>query len=164
MPADHVDGVVEAWARERPDVDASPIQVIGRISRASRLIDQRLKTTFNALGLEAWEYDLLAALRRNGPPYELTAGEILQALMITSGAVTNRIDRLEQRGLVQRQAAAGDKRFVRVRLTAAGRALMDAALPEHLANEQAILEPLSDAERRQLAKLLRKLQHHLGES
>src|SRR4051794_25559607 len=95
---DHVDRVVDAWATERPDVDASPIQIVGRVSRLSRQIDQRLKAVFNEHGLEAWEYDLLAALRRVGPPYELTAGEILEALMITSGAVTNRIDRLEQRG------------------------------------------------------------------
>jgi DNA-binding MarR family transcriptional regulator len=156
--------VVHAWAQERPDVDASPIQVIGRVSRLSRQIDQRLKAVFNRHGLEAWEYDLLAALRRAGPPYELTAGEILAALMITSGAVTNRIDRLEQRGFVQRHQAPGDKRFVRVRLTPAGRTAMDAALADHLANESAILEPLTDRERRQLAGLLRKLQAHLGET
>lgn len=161
---DHVDRVVDAWARERPDVDASPIQVIGRVSRLSRLIDQRLKAVFNQHGLEAWEYDLLASLRRIGPPYELTAGEILEALMITSGAVTNRIDRLEQRGLVQRRQPTGDKRFVRVRLTATGRKLMDAALGDHLTNETDILEPLTDSERRQLIKLLRKLQAHLGET
>jgi DNA-binding MarR family transcriptional regulator len=161
---DHVDRVVEAWGRERPDVDASPIQIVGRVSRLSRQIDQRLKPVFNQHGLEAWEYDLLASLRRAGPPYELTAGEILEALMITSGAVTNRIDRLEQRGYVKRQVAAGDKRFVRVRLTAAGRKVMDAALPDHLANESSLLEALTAAERRQLVKLLRKLQAHLGET
>jgi DNA-binding MarR family transcriptional regulator len=162
--SDHVDRVVEAWARERPDVDATPIQIVGRISRVSRRIDQQLKAVFNQHGLEAWEYDLLASLRRAGPPYELTAGQILEALMITSGAVTNRIDRLEQRGYVQRRQGAGDKRFVRVRLTAAGRKVMDGALPDHLANEAAIVAPLSAAERRQLAKLLRKLQAHLGET
>lgn len=159
-----MDRVVEAWASERPDVDPSPIQIIGRVSRLSRQIDQRLKTVFNQHGLEAWEYDLLASLRRVGPPYELTAGAILEASMITSGAVTNRIDRLEERGYVKRQPALGDKRFVRVRLTPAGRKVMDAALVDHLANESAILEPLTDAERRQLAKLLRKLQAHLGET
>jgi DNA-binding MarR family transcriptional regulator len=161
---DHVDRVVQAWAQERPDVDARPIQVIGRVSRLSRQIDHRLKGVFNQHGLEAWEYDLLASLRRAGPPYELTAGQILEALMITSGAVTNRIDRLEQRGFVQRQPSTGDKRFVRVRLTPAGRAVMDAALPDHLANESAMLEPLTDAERRELVRMLRTLQSHLGET
>jgi DNA-binding MarR family transcriptional regulator len=164
MPSDHVDRVVEAWARERPDVDAGPIQIVGRLSRLSRQIDQRLKTVFNQHGLDAWEYDLLAALRRGGPPYELTAGEILEALMITSGAVTNRIDRLEQRGYVRRQQSTGDKRFVRVRLTPSGRKVMDAALPDHLANEADMLAALTGAERRQLVKMLRKLQDHLGES
>jgi DNA-binding MarR family transcriptional regulator len=159
-----VDRVVQAWAAERPDVDASPIQIIGRVSRLSRQIDHRLKSVFNQHGLEAWEYDLLASLRRAGPPYELTAGQILEALMITSGAVTNRIDRLEQRGYVERRQPSGDKRFVRVRLTAAGRRVMDAALPDHLANESAILAPLSDTEQRQLARLLRRLQAHLGET
>jgi DNA-binding MarR family transcriptional regulator len=161
---DHVDRVVDAWATERPDVDASPIQVIGRVSRLSRQIDQRLKTVFSEHGLEAWEYDLLASLRRVGPPYELTAGEILEASMITSGAVTNRVDRLEQRGYVKRQQATGDRRFVRVRLTRAGLKVMDAALVDHLANEASIVEPLTGVERRQLAKLLRKLQAHLGET
>lgn len=164
MQRDHVDRVVQAWAAERPDVDASPIQIIGRVSRLSRQIDHRLKSVFNQHGLEAWEYDLLASLRRAGPPYELTAGQILEELMITSGAVTNRIDRLEQRGYVERRQPPGDKRFVRVRLTAAGRKVMDAALPDHLANESAILAPLSDTERRQLARLLRRLQAHLGET
>lgn len=163
MKPDHVDHVVDQWARERPDLDASPIRIIGRISRMSRAIDHRLKTVFNAHGLEAWEYDLLAALRRSGPPYELTAGEILTALMITSGAVTNRIDRLEQRGLVRRRKAPEDKRVVRVQLTAAGRALMDQALPDHLDNEASILAPLTPTETRQLERLLRKVQAALGE-
>lgn len=159
-----MDRVVAAWARERPDVDASPIQIVGRVSRLSRLIDQQLKATFNEHGLEAWEYDLLAALRRNGPEHELTAGEILRELMITSGAVTNRIDRLERRGLVQRRADDGDKRVVRVQLTPTGHELMDALLPAHLANEEAMLRPLSPSQRRQLTSLLRTLQRHLGDA
>ncbi|MCU1387906.1 MAG: transcriptional regulator, MarR family, partial [Ilumatobacteraceae bacterium] len=117
MNRDHVDHVVEQWAVERPDVDASPIRIIGRISRLSRSIDQQLKSVFDEHGLEAWEYDLLAALRRSGPPYELNAGDLLAALMITSGAVTNRIDRLEQRGFVRRSRGVDDRRVVRVRLT-----------------------------------------------
>ena len=155
---DHVDRVVEQWAAERPDVDAAPIRIIGRVSRLSRDIDRRLKAVFNAHGLEAWEYDLLASLRRLGPPYELTAGEITTSLMITSGAVTNRLDRLEQRGYVERVKADGDQRFVRVRLTDAGRRVMDETLPDHLANEERLLSGLTPAERRQLERLLRKLQ------
>jgi DNA-binding MarR family transcriptional regulator len=155
---DHVDHVVEQWARERPDLDASPIRIIGRISRLSRGIDRQLKIVFDEHGLEAWEYDLLAALRRAGTPFELNAGDLLAALMITSGAVTNRLDRLEQRGLVRRTKVAEDRRVVRVRLTAAGRKAIDAALPDHLANEATILDALTAAERRQLERLLRKVQ------
>ena len=118
---DHVDRVVEQWAAERPELDASPIRIVGRVSRLSRGIDRQLKTVFDRHGIEAWEYDVLAALRRSGPPYELTAGALLASLMITSGAVTNRIDRLEARGLVRRVKAPHDGRIVLVQLTAAGR-------------------------------------------
>jgi DNA-binding MarR family transcriptional regulator len=155
---DHVDRVVEQWAEERPDLDASPIRIIGRISRLSRAIDRQLKTVFDRHGLEAWEYDVLASLRRSGPPYELTAGDLLEALMITSGAVTNRIDRLEQRGFVRRTKAADDRRVVRIRLTPAGRAAVDATIQEHLANEAGILRALTPADARHLERLLRKVQ------
>ncbi len=158
---DHVDRIVEQWTLERPDLDPSPIRIIGRISRLSRTIDRHLKTAFDLHGLEAWEYDVLASLRRSGPPFELTAGELLGALMITSGAVTNRIDRLEQRGLVRRTKVPGDKRFVRIQLTAAGVTLIDAAVPDHLDNEARMLHALTPAETRQLERLLRKLQRGL---
>jgi len=162
MPAaDHVDLVVEQWARERPDVDASPIRIIGRISRLTRSIERQLDVVYHRHGLEAWEYDVLASLRRGGAPFELTAGELLAALMITSGTVTNRIDRLEARGYVQRVKDATDRRVVRVRLTPAGRRVVDRALPDHLANEETILSSLSGAERRQLERLLRKVASNL---
>jgi DNA-binding MarR family transcriptional regulator len=161
---DHVDRIVDQWVDERPDLDPSPIRIIGRVSRLSRTIDRRLDVIFHQHGLEAWEYDVLASLRRTGAPYELTAGDLLDALMITSGAVTNRIDRLEQRGFVRRRKAPDDKRVVLIRLTAAGRVAIDAAVPDHLANEEAILAPLTPAERRQLERLLRKVQRGLGSS
>jgi DNA-binding MarR family transcriptional regulator len=160
---DHVDRVLEQWASERPDVDASPIGIIGRISRLSRAIDRQLKTVFDIHGLEAWEYDVLASLRRSGPPYELTAGELLDALMITSGAVTNRIDRLEQRGFVRRTRGPDDRRVVRIRLTPAGRAAVDDTIADHLANEADILKALTPADRRRLEGLLRKVQDGLPE-
>jgi DNA-binding MarR family transcriptional regulator len=158
---DHVDRVLEQWASERPDLDASPIGIIGRISRLSRAIDRQLKIVFDVHGLEAWEYDLLASLRRSGPPYELTAGELLDALMITSGAVTNRIDRLEQRGFVRRTRAPEDRRVVRIQLTPAGRAAVDGTIGDHLANEADILRALTPADRRRLERLLRKVQDGL---
>jgi DNA-binding MarR family transcriptional regulator len=158
VASDHVDRVVEQWAQERPELDVSPIRIIGRISRLSRAIDRQLKVVFDRHGLEAWEYDVLAALRRSGPPYELTAGELLDALMITSGAVTNRIDRLEGRGFVRRTKGADDRRLVRIRLTPAGRAAVDGTIGDHLGNEAAILGALTPADARQLERLLRKVQ------
>jgi DNA-binding MarR family transcriptional regulator len=160
---DHVDRIVEEWLRERPDLDPAPIRVIGRISRLSRSVDRQLRTVFDRHHLEAWEYDVLASLRRSGPPYELSAGDLLNALMITSGAVTNRIDRLERRGLVRRAKRDGDKRYVLVQLTDAGRTLVDETVGEHLDNERAILAPLSAEEQAQLEDLLRRLQTGLGD-
>jgi DNA-binding MarR family transcriptional regulator len=163
MAPDHVDRIVEQWQRERPDLDPGPIRVVGRISRLSRSVDRQLRTVFDRHHLEAWEYDVLASLRRSGPPYELSAGDLLNALMITSGAVTNRIDRLERRGLVRRAKRDEDKRYVLVQLTDAGRTLVDETLPEHLQNERSILEPLSPEEQVQLEGLLRRLQAGLGD-
>ena len=157
MPADHVDHIVEQWIRERPDLDPSPIGIVGRISRLSRSIDRQLQQVFDVHDLEAWEYDVLAALRRTGPPFALTAGELLGALMITSGTVTNRIDRLEQRGFVQRTKVQSDKRIVRVELTDAGYAVIERAVVDHLDNETELLEVLTATERRQLERTLRKL-------
>jgi DNA-binding MarR family transcriptional regulator len=157
VPPDHVDRIVEQWVRERPDLDPSPIGIVGRISRLSRSIDRQLQQVFDVHDLEAWEYDVLAALRRTGPPFALTAGELLGALMITSGTVTNRIDRLEQRGLVRRTKVPGDKRLVRVELTDAGYAAIDRAVVDHLTNEAELLQVLTATERRQLERTLRKL-------
>jgi DNA-binding MarR family transcriptional regulator len=157
VPSDHVDRIVEQWVRERPDVDPSPIRIIGRISRLSRSIDRHLQRVFDVHDLEAWEYDVLAALRRTGPPFALTAGELLGALMITSGTVTNRIDRLEQRGFVRRTKVPGDGRLVLVELTDAGHAVVEQALVDHLDNEAAMLQVLTPTERRQLERSLRKL-------
>ena len=113
---DAVDRIVGQWNAVRPDIDSSPIGVIGRVSRLSRLIDRRLAENFARFGIEAWMYDVLATLRRNGAPYELTAGELVGQSMVTTGAITNRIDRLEARGLVER-TRTDDRRKVVVRLT-----------------------------------------------
>lgn len=164
MARDHVDRVVEQWAAERPELDASPIRIIGRVSRLSRGIDRQLKTAFDRHGIEAWEYDVLAALRRTGAPFELTAGDLLAALMITSGAVTNRIDRLQQRGFVRRVKSPADGRVVLVQLTTAGRAVIDGAAPDHLENERRILQHLSANEAAQLERLLRKVQRGLDDA
>ena len=116
---DAVDRIIGQWNEVRPELDSSPIGVIGRLSRLSRLVERRLAENFAHHGIESWMYDVLATLRRSGPPYELTAGELVRQTMVTTGAITNRIDRLEQRGLVER-ASAEDRRKVIVRLTKAG--------------------------------------------
>src|SRR4029453_17405417 len=121
---DTVDRITHQWRTVRSDLDVSPLEVIGRVSRLSRLVDRRLAENFARHGIESWMYDVLATLRRSGEPYALTAGELMRRTMVTPGAVTNRIDRLEERGLVERVSTA-DRRKVIVRLTDRGRALVD---------------------------------------
>jgi DNA-binding MarR family transcriptional regulator len=152
---DAVDCIIEQWTAVRPDLDSSPIGVIGRVSRLSRLVDRRLATNFAAFGLESWMYDVLATLRRGGEPYELTAGELVRRTMVTTGAITNRVDRLAERGLVERIGTPDDRRKVIVRLTLEGLALVDKVAEAHMATEHQILARLSPRQRTQLANLLR---------
>ena len=152
---DAVDRILEQWTAERPDLDSSPIGVVGRVSRLSRLVDRRLAENFARFGLENWMYDVLATLRRSGPPYELTAGMLVRRTMVTTGAITNRIDRLAERGLVERGADAADRRKVIVSLTPAGLALVDEVAEAHMAVEHEILADLSPRQRAALADLLR---------
>lgn len=153
---DSVDRIVAQWGVVRPDVDVSPIGVIGRVSRFSRLIDRRLGENFARFGIENWMYDVLATLRRSGAPYELAAGDLVRQTMVTTGAMTNRIDRLEQRGYVER-GPAPDRRSVLVRLTPAGRDLVDDILESHMALERALLDSLTPRQQRQLADSLRRV-------
>ena len=152
--SDSVDRIVGQWNVVRPDLDSSPIEVVGRVSRLSRLIDRRLTENFARFGLESWMYDVLATLRRSGEPYELTAGDLTRHTMVTTGAVTNRIDRLEQRGLVER-ATSHDRRKVMVRLTTLGLQTVDDVVVAHLDAEREILGALSARQRTELANLLR---------
>jgi DNA-binding MarR family transcriptional regulator len=159
---DVVDRIIGQWRTVRPEVDVSPIGVIGRVSRLSRLVDRRLAENFARFGIESWMYDVLATLRRQGEPYALTAGDLVRQTMVTTGAITNRIDRLEQRGLVER-TGADDRRKVVVRLTPAGRDLVDEVIGAHMAAERAILAELSGRQEHDLAQLLRRLLLHLGD-
>jgi len=161
-PTDAVDRIVEQWEAVRPDVDSTPIHIVGRVSRLSRLIDRRLSDNFAQHGLEQWMYDVLATLRRNGPPYELTAGELVGQSMVTTGAITNRVDRLVERGLVERKAGT-DRRTVIVRLTRNGLALVDEVVVTHMDTERSILESLSARQQRQLSDLLRHVLVDLGD-
>ena len=154
---DHVDVIVEQWRTERPDLDSSPLHVIGRISRLADRIDELLRPVFAARGLGDGDFDVLATLRRDGEPFELTATELGARTMVTSGAVTKRVDRLVAAGLVERRPDDEDRRARRVRLTASGRALIDEAYPVHVRNEARMLAGLSRDEQRHLADLLRRL-------
>jgi DNA-binding MarR family transcriptional regulator len=159
---DAVDRILGQWHEARPEVDVAPIAVIGRVSRLSRLIDRRLAESFARFGIESWMYDVLATLRRQGEPYALTAGELVRHTMVTTGALTNRIDRLEQRGLVER-TGTDDRRKVVVGLTPAGRELVDEVIGAHMATEREILTPLSGRQEHDLALLLHHLLLHLGD-
>jgi DNA-binding MarR family transcriptional regulator len=154
---DLVDMIVAQWKAERPDIDASPMQVIGRISRLAADLDPLLAPVFTSRGLGDGEFDVLATLRRSGEPFELSPGDLGASMMVTSGAVTKRVDRLERSGLVTRRVSEVDARARLIRLTAEGRRIVDEAVVDHVANEERLLSGLSVAEREALAGLLRKL-------
>jgi DNA-binding MarR family transcriptional regulator len=154
---DEVDDLVAAWQAQRPDLDVEPLQVLSRVSRLARHLDRARRLAFASHGLEPWEFDVLSALRRQGPPYQLSPGALLHITLVTSGTMTNRIDRLEQAGLVARRPDQQDKRGVLVRLTAEGTERVDAALADLLTSERAFLHPIPEDSRRTLADLLRDL-------
>lgn len=154
---DEVDELVAGWRAERPDLDTEPLQVLSRVSRLARHLDRARTAAFAAHDLQAWEFDVLSALRRQGPPYQLSPGALLRATLVTSGTMTNRIDRLADAGLVSRSPDPQDKRGVLVTLTARGRAVVDAALTDLLRSERELLTGLDGTQRRELAALLRVL-------
>jgi DNA-binding MarR family transcriptional regulator len=154
---DGVDLILEQWQRERPDLDHSPIGVVGRVSRLARELEARLEPVYREHGLEPGWHDVLATLRRGGPPFRMRPSDFTSSLMLTSSGTTKRLDRLEQAGLIVRGPDPDDRRGTLITLTAAGRRLIDATTAAHLENERRILSALSDAEQRQLADLLRKL-------
>lgn len=156
-PVDEVDRLVAAWRRERPDLDVGPLEVLSRVSRLARHLDRARRTAFETHALEPWEFDVLAALRRAGDPYQLSPGALITQTLVTSGTMTNRIDRLETRTLVERLKDPDDRRGVLVRLTPVGRARVDAALADLLDHERDILGGLSARERGELGSLLRRL-------
>jgi DNA-binding MarR family transcriptional regulator len=154
---DEVDRLVAAWARERPDLDVRPLEVLSRVTRLARHLDRARRTAFAAHGLETWEFDVLAALRREGKPYVLSPGQLISQTMVTSGTMTNRIDRLENAGLVQRLPDPQDRRGVHVRLTPRGKGRVDAALADLLERERELLQGIGKADRETLSTLLRRL-------
>lgn len=164
-PTDAVAEIVAQWRRERPDLDASPLLVIGRMARLTQLFEPHLRPPFAAAGLGNGDFDVLAALRRAGSPYRLSPGELSESLLVTTGAITKRIDRLEERGLVRREVSTSDGRGRVVILEPAGLRLVDELIGIHLANEARLLAGLGPQERRDLATLLSRLaeNHDAGE-
>ncbi|MBV6699646.1 MarR family transcriptional regulator [Kitasatospora aureofaciens] len=154
---DTVDDIVDQWSRTRPELNSQPIALIGRLRRLNVRVDTALREYFAEHGLDSSEFDVLATLRRSGEPYELNARALLKSAMVTSGAITNRVDRLSAKGLVERNPCPNDRRAVLVRLTPAGKDLIDAAMPGHVRNEERILAALDPEERVQLDALLKKL-------
>ncbi len=153
-PPDHVARIQAEWARERPDVDVSPQAVIGRLHRLGALLARQLCLVYDKYGLSEGEFDVLAALRRAGRPYERAPGELAAHTMVTTGAMTKRIDRLERNGLVTRRRSADDGRGRVVALTPAGRRLIDRAFTDHMRNERALLDGLAPEEAAALETLL----------
>ncbi|WP_327369636.1 MarR family winged helix-turn-helix transcriptional regulator [Streptomyces sp. NBC_01217] len=153
-PPDHIARIQSEWAGERPDLDVSPQGVIGRLHRLAGLLTEELCVVYRRFGLGEGEFDVLAALRRAGEPYERAPGELAVHTMVTTGAMTKRIDRLERDGLVTRRRSAGDGRGRVVALTHAGRDLIDQAFTEHMRNERRLLNTLSREEAAQLEILL----------
>ncbi len=152
---DEVDRIIAAWHTERADLDLEPLAVFSRVDRLARHLATARAVAFDRHGLEQWEFDVLSALRRSGPPYHLSPGALVTQTMVTSGTMTNRIDRLEARGLVRRSPAPDDRRSVLVRLTHEGRERVDAAFEDLLAVERTLLVGLGPAEAATLTGLLR---------
>lgn len=153
MQYDHVDRLLVQWQHQRPDLDCSPMGVVGRLSRMSRIIDKEINKTFKSNALSPVEFDILATLRRFNEP--MTPTELYQTLMLSSGAMSTRIEQLVKRGLIERIASSEDRRSCSVVLTREGKELINKVIEEHVINEKAILDPLTDEQREQLANLLR---------
>lgn len=157
MNSDPVDAILAQWAKQRPDLDVSPMGIIGRLGRLSRHLDRAIQSVFTEFGLHAGEFDVLATLRRSGQPYQLSPTELFNMLMVSSGTMTHRIDRLEQAQLVRRIPDPSDRRSTLIQMTEKGLNVIDQALEAHVANEHRLLAILEEPERQQLAQLLRKL-------
>jgi DNA-binding MarR family transcriptional regulator len=153
---DHIDEVIAKWRKERPDFDLAPVEIIGRMGRIMEFVDRGLESKFEEFGVSRATFDVLAALRRNGPPYKMTQRDLMRSLLRTSGSMSLRIAALERESLVEREVVEDDRRSVFVILTNKGLTLLEAIIPEHLANETSLLTGLNNLERAQLVSLLRR--------
>lgn len=157
---DHVDRILAQWNRERPDLDVEPMGLLGRIARLRTHLAREIEKALAAHGLNSASFDVLATLRRSGPPYRLSPGDLIPTTMVSSGTMTNRLDQLEKAGLIERENNPDDRRGVIIALTPKGLALVDAAVTDHVENQHRLLDGLDAQERTALDGLLRKF---LGE-
>jgi DNA-binding MarR family transcriptional regulator len=157
VPQDHVDGILAQWQRERPDLNVAPLGLYGRLFRIVRLSDDALGKGLAPYGLQPGWFDLLAALRRAGTPYELNPTQLVRATLLSSSGMTKRLDRMEAAKLIERRPDPHDRRGTLVRLTRRGRSVIDRAVETHLGNEERLLGALTAAERRTLNGLLKQL-------
>jgi DNA-binding MarR family transcriptional regulator len=152
-----VDKILEQWQRERPDLDVSPMEVMGRIPRLAKHLDRSIQETVSEFGINPGDFDVLATLRRSGPPYQLSPTDLFNTLMVSSGTMTHRVDRLEQADLVKRIPEPRDRRGMLIQLTDRGFNTIEKAVEAHVANGHRLLSVLEEAERKILAQLLHKL-------
>jgi DNA-binding MarR family transcriptional regulator len=158
---DHVAAILDAWRAERPGLDVSPVAIFGRITRIDRYQAAALREVWRRHQVDSGEYDVLAALYRSGPDHRLTPTELYRSMLVSSATMTERLDRLERRGLITRRPAGRDRRSVLVELTPAGRAVIDQAHPDLLATEATLLDGLTQQDRAALGGLLAKLAANL---
>lgn len=156
MDEDHVDRILAQWRRERPDLDVEPMGLLGRLARLSTYLGREVEKTFSEFGLSSASFDVLAALRRSGPPYQLSPGDLLATTMITSGTMTNRIDQLEKAELVERLTNPDDRRSVLIALKPEGLALVERAVTAHVANQHRLTALLDPEERAALDAIAKK--------
>lgn len=157
MDQDAVDLFVEQWSRERPDLDSTALGIVSRVIMLAKHFEQSADRALEQYGLSLWQFDVLAALRRSGPPFKLSPTRLTQLVTLTSGAMTNRIDRLEELGLVQRQDDPEDRRGLLIALTAEGKKLVDSAIVTRLDAARGNVDVLSRTAAKQLVALLRTL-------
>jgi DNA-binding MarR family transcriptional regulator len=151
---DHVDRILEQWHRERPDLDVTPMGLLGRLARLTTHLAREKERIFQAFGLTSSGFDVLATLRRSGAPHRLTPGELMAQTMVTSGTMTHRIDQLEKAGLVARLDHPDDRRAVLIGLTEAGFRLVEEAVAAHVANQHRLVAGLTPDERGELDRLI----------
>ena len=159
---DRIDDLAAQWSRERPDLDFEVMATVARLLTVGALVGRRIDAWAAERGFDRGQGDVLLTLRRSGPPYRLSPSKLAESLLVSTGTMTNRLDRLEQRGLVRRLPNPDDRRALDIELTGEGRRLVDALVADHVANEEEMLSPLTQRERDQLVRITRKLLAHLS--